>query len=196
MMNTFNHLKDDECLHTRPNYNSYYTAEKTRFNWTLNDLKEFHNSHHVEKFIREHYHHSPGWSKPVVFAAVGDEKYIQFIEILLESFQSVNIFPRDLIVACLTPVCSEKLTSMSIRNIYYSEPDTCRTLPPNRREIHKRDRCIVSSAKFQFVLDLLRFNYNVFFLDLDIYIHKFPLPLTVMESNELYSMFNMMMQII
>eukprot|EP01040_Poterioochromonas_malhamensis_P003017 gene3017-3204_t len=183
VLKTFEHLQDDECLQTRPIF-SYHNI--TRFNWTRDDLKDFHNSHHVKKFIHEHYHKSPGWSKPVVFAVVGDERYTQFIEILMESLQSVNVLPQDLLVACLTTACNEKLTSMSIRNIYYPEPDTCRTLPHDRYEIHKRTRCIVSSIKYQFVLDLLKFNYNVFFLDLDIFVHKFPLPLTIIDRNELY----------
>eukprot|EP01040_Poterioochromonas_malhamensis_P001658 gene1659-1755_t len=190
-MNTLNHLKDDECSHSRPVFNYYNTANMTRFNWTRDDFKDFRNSRYVEKFIVEHYHHSPAWSKPVVFAAVGDEKYTQFIENLLESLQSVNILPQDLMVACLTRACSEKLTSMGIRNIYYAEPDDCRTLPHDHRELHKRDRCIVSSIKFQFVLDLLQINYNVFFLDLDIYIHKFPLPFSVIDSNELYVQYDL-----
>eukprot|EP01040_Poterioochromonas_malhamensis_P014347 gene14347-15874_t len=185
-MNTFEQLQDNECYHTRPIFTYYNTVNQSRFNWTRDDLKDFRNSHQIKKFIHEHYHHSPAWSKPIVFAVVGDEKYTQFVEILLESLQNLNILPQDLMVACLTSVCSEKLTSMRIRNIYYNESDTCRTLPQDRREPHKRDRCRLSSIKYQFVIDLLRFHYNVFFLDLDIFIHKFPLPLTVSQDIELY----------
>ncbi len=181
----------DESLHTRPIFTYNNHVNVTRFNWTRDELIFFENSPPLKKFIYEYYHHSLAWSKPLVFAVVSNEKYTQFIEDLIESLQTVkNILPQDLMVACLTHTCSEKLTSMSIRNIYYEEPVRCRNLPFDRRELHKRERCLLSSVKFQFVLDLLRLNYNVFFLDLDVYIHKFPLPLSRTDNSDLYVQFD------
>eukprot|EP01040_Poterioochromonas_malhamensis_P001617 gene1617-1711_t len=176
------------CAHTRPVF-TYYdigSSDTATYQWRTDNLKDFRNSEQVTHFVQTHYKDSPAWAKPTVFLTVADEKYIQYVETLLESFLTINILPQDFLVACLTSKCSEQLAAKKIRNLYYPEPDACRTMKPDKKEPGKRNRCILSYIKYQSTIDFLNLNINVFFLDLDVFIHKKFLPISIDNHKEIY----------
>jgi hypothetical protein len=159
-----------ELSNSSPDHNSLL--------WGNKHLQYFQNSQYLTDFIKKHYSNSVEWSRPVVFAVIADEKYIHSIEIMLETFSSFHLTQNDVLVLSLSDASSETFSKKGIRSFRYDRFKECS---------EHDTRCVVSLTKFSSILDLLELSYSVFFLDLDVFLKKFPFPAQVDSSIDLYN---------
>lgn len=148
--------------------------------WGKEDLKYFKNSPRLTEFIKKHY--SSDWSHPVVFSVIADEKYIHSLEIFLESLLSFHLTQNDLLIVSTSKESTEKLNQKGIRAFSYGNLPQCSDV-----DTSKLTRCIVSLSKYNTIIDVLNASYSIFFFDLDVFFKKFPLPMRLNNSIDVYS---------
>jgi hypothetical protein len=156
-------------------------------------LENFQNSGFLSSFIIKYYRHSNvsveisnPWLNPIVFAVVTDEKFLFQFEVMRETLASFDIMTNDIVVACLSMVCQSKLSSQGIQSIYYECPKEC-----HRRKSDTLGSCHLSYAKYTFLTNLLENSLSVFFLDLDVYFKKSPLPQSILDPRtDIYAQFD------
>lgn len=144
--------------------------------WGKEDLQYFKNSPHLSDFIKRYY--PSVWSRPVLFSVIADEKYINAVEIFLESLLSFRLTQNDVLIVSTSSATTEKLMKRGIRAFSYGSLPQCSV---------KDVRCIVSLSKFNTIIDVLNASYSIFFFDLDVFFKRFPLPTLLNASVDLYS---------
>eukprot|EP01040_Poterioochromonas_malhamensis_P011398 gene11398-12427_t len=148
--------------------------------WGKEDLQYFQNSPRLTEFIKKHY--PSDWSHPVVFSVIADEKYIHSLEIFFESLLSFNLTQNDVLIVSTSEASTQILHEKGIRAFASGEIPQCVGL-----EASKVTRCIVSFAKYNTIIDVLKASYSIFFFDLDVFFKRFPLPMHLNSSIDVYS---------
>eukprot|EP01040_Poterioochromonas_malhamensis_P003856 gene3856-4118_t len=144
--------------------------------WGKEDLKYFQNSPYLSEFIKKHY--PSDWSHPIVFSVIADEKYIHSLEIFLESLLSFHLTQNDVLIVSTSEASTRKLHEKGIRTFSYGKLSQCSDVDT---------RCIVSLSKYNTIIDVLNASYSILFFDLDVFFKKFPLPMHLNSSIDLYS---------
>lgn len=104
------------------------------------------------------------WQQPLVFAAVGDEAFIEGFQLFRESLVAQGYHDGDMLLICVTAACSHALDAQGIDH-YASYNSSC----------DGNIKCLISHAKMSAILTSLQAGVTIMFFDLDVYIKTLPL---------------------
>ncbi len=140
---------------------------------TTDPLSKVKNSAYVTKVLSSF---PPSWQKPLLLAAIADEKYIYSAQVFVESLITVGFGLEDIVLMCTSDLCGEQLAALHIPHVVI-----------HKKECDGNMRCLISEGKSKLVIDVLSKGYSIFLFDLDIYF-KAPIleGLTLSDSIEMY----------